>query len=72
MFFRVLPEYYLRELRDEIVEQISPYGCIPPDYVFLRSVGRCLTQVSTLSLLITEKMHINDGYDSFRFRTEKI
>ena len=45
--FRVSPHTYLNELRSEIVEQLGD-EYLPKDYTFLKSVGRCLTQVSTI------------------------
>jgi hypothetical protein len=47
--FRVLPETTIYGLREEVGRQIG-YEIIPRDYVFLKSVGRCLTRVS-LTLL---------------------
>ncbi|XP_077981582.1 uncharacterized protein LOC144436628 isoform X2 [Glandiceps talaboti] len=43
-FVRVFPEITVYSLRDEIEEQLG-YDVLPKDYVFLKSVGRCLTQV---------------------------
>ncbi|XP_070562560.1 spermatogenesis-associated protein 1-like isoform X4 [Ptychodera flava] len=43
-FVRVFPEITVFALRDEIEEQLG-YDVLPKEYVFLKSVGRCLTQV---------------------------
>ncbi|CAH1775652.1 unnamed protein product [Owenia fusiformis] len=43
-FIRVVPELKLYQLRDEIIEQLGS-DAVPHDFVFLKSVGRCLTQV---------------------------
>lgn len=44
--FRVQPYISLNYLRDHIEEQLGP-EVVPEDYVFLRSVGRCMAVVST-------------------------
>lgn len=43
--FRVQPYISLNYLRDHIEEQLGP-EVVPEDYVFLRSVGRCMAVVS--------------------------
>lgn len=43
--FRVQPYVSLNYLRDHIEEQLGP-EIVPEDYVFLRSVGRCMAVVS--------------------------
>ncbi|XP_071799379.1 uncharacterized protein [Asterias amurensis] len=45
-FVRVWPELSLYYLRNQIIDQLG-YDVLPPEYVFLKSVGRCLTQVKT-------------------------
>ncbi|XP_067936296.1 spermatogenesis-associated protein 1-like [Watersipora subatra] len=45
-FLRIPPHIYLQELRQEIVAQLGDDG-LPKDYAFLKSVGRCLTQVKS-------------------------
>ncbi|XP_022109437.1 spermatogenesis-associated protein 1-like isoform X7 [Acanthaster planci] len=45
-FVRVWPELSLYYLRNQILEQLG-YDVLPTEYVFLRSVGRCLTQVKS-------------------------
>ncbi|XP_038049653.1 golgin subfamily A member 6-like protein 22 isoform X1 [Patiria miniata] len=45
-FLRVWPELSLYYLRNQIIEQLG-YDVLPPEYVFLKSVGRCLTQVKS-------------------------
>ena len=42
---RVQPYISLNYLRDHIEEQLGP-EVVPEDYVFLRSVGRCMAVVS--------------------------
>lgn len=44
MSHRVHPEVTLGALRVEIDGQLGPEA-VPRDYIFLRSVGRCLTKV---------------------------
>lgn len=44
-FNRVQPYVSLNYLRDHIEEQLGP-EIVPEDYVFLRSVGRCMAVVS--------------------------
>ena len=46
--FRVQPYVSLNYLRDHIEEQLGA-EVVPEDYVFLRSVGRCMAVVSFLS-----------------------
>ena len=46
MLIRVQPYISLNYLRDHIEEQLGP-EVVPEDYVFLRSVGRCMAVVST-------------------------
>lgn len=43
---RVQPYISLNHLRDHIEEQLGP-EVVPEDYVFLRSVGRCMAVVSS-------------------------
>lgn len=43
---RVPPESSLSTLRDHVEEQLGS-DVIPEDFVFLRSVGRCMAIVST-------------------------
>ena len=42
---RVYPHASLKDLRDLVEEQLD-HDVVPEDYVFLRSVGRCLAIVS--------------------------
>lgn len=46
MLNRVQPYVSLNYLRDHIEEQLGP-EVVPEDYVFLRSVGRCMAVVSS-------------------------
>lgn len=46
MLIRVQPYISLNYLRDHIEEQLGP-EVVPEDYVFLRSVGRCMAVVSS-------------------------
>ena len=46
MLNRVQPYISLKYLRDHIEEQLGP-EVVPEDYVFLRSVGRCMAVVSS-------------------------
>ncbi|XP_074641747.1 uncharacterized protein LOC141899386 isoform X2 [Tubulanus polymorphus] len=43
-FVRVLPETRVHDLREDIEKQLG-YEVVPKNYVFLKSVGRCLTRV---------------------------
>ncbi|XP_002733667.1 uncharacterized protein LOC100374267 isoform X2 [Saccoglossus kowalevskii] len=44
-FVRVVPDLTIYALRDEIEEQLGADEGVPKEYVFLKSVGRCLTQL---------------------------
>ena len=44
---RVLPETTISGLREEVDNQLGS-DTVPRDYVFLKSVGRCLTRVSVI------------------------
>ena len=48
IFFRVQPYVSLNYLRDHIEEQLGA-DVVPEDYVFLRSVGRCMAVVSLMN-----------------------
>ena len=45
-YFRVDPETKISTLREEIEQQLGS-DLVPRDYVFLKSVGRSLTRVSS-------------------------
>lgn len=45
LFVRALPETTVHTLRDEIETQLG-FDIVPRDYFFLKSVGRCLAQVT--------------------------
>lgn len=49
--FRVQPYVSLNYLRDHIEEQLGP-EVVPEDYVFLRSVGRCMAVVSPSEMTV--------------------
>ncbi len=44
-FVRVSPDMKLYNLRDSIEQLCGMEGYFPRDFIFLRSVGRCLTRV---------------------------
>ncbi|XP_071838829.1 uncharacterized protein [Apostichopus japonicus] len=43
-FVRVWPELSIWNLRTELLNQLGP-DCVPGEFVYVRSVGRCLTKV---------------------------
>ena len=55
---RVQPYISLNYLRDHIEEQLGP-EVVPEDYVFLRSVGRCMAVVSMFK---TTMQHVHTLY----------
>ena len=61
---RVYPHASLKDLRDLVEEQLD-HDVVPEDYVFLRSVGRCLAIVSSTLFQISV---LSDFYiiESFR------
>jgi hypothetical protein len=53
--FRALPSISLKHLRDEISEQLD-CSLFPSAFVFLKSIGKCLTWVS---LIFDLHSHLN-------------
>lgn len=48
-FYSVPPDLPLSKVRREINQQIGMSNVVPRNFVFIKSVGRCFTQVSDLS-----------------------
>ncbi|XP_033101269.1 trichoplein keratin filament-binding protein-like isoform X7 [Anneissia japonica] len=61
-FVRAHPEDHLYKLRDDVEEQLGS-DIIPEEYVFLRSVGRCLTQVKGKQELILKVKNFLPPYN---------
>ena len=58
---RTLPNITLKSLRDELSQQLDR-SLFPSSYVFLRSVGKCLTLVSMPDcLLLLYNRHFYDN-----------
>ena len=53
--FRALPSISLKSLRDEISQQLD-CSLFPSTFVFLKSIGKCLTWVSLIFDLHQEHM----------------
>lgn len=64
--YRVHPEGTLSSLREEVDSQLGPES-VPRDYIFLRSVGRCLTKVLCYSFLSKGHLTLSQKVPKFHF-----